>query len=159
MDCNGMLAVHILHVIHGQKRRPLQVAENSLPPVLHNLQLGQVPPMHLHTIHYKNSSCITNKFGLCKSYYHTMHLQDMLCQWIFQQSSKDPIFKTMFYIHGQITLHRDWDHQHSQRTCVARWKSSCDSIVTLAMRAAYLNFLLIFMSRIHPVKYGMTHSV
>jgi hypothetical protein len=41
------------------------------------------------------------------------------------------------FIHGWIVLHQDWDHQHSEWTCVVRWKSSWDSISPSATTVLY----------------------
>jgi hypothetical protein len=50
---------------------------------------------------------------------HTMHSQDMHCQWILQQSTEDPTF-TAKVIFTDESFYWNWNHQHSQRTCVVR---------------------------------------
>lgn len=62
MEYDGMLVVHIVHVIYGWKSRSLKSLKESLPSVLDGLQLIRVSIMLLYTVHYKNSSCIPTTF-------------------------------------------------------------------------------------------------
>lgn len=70
MDYDGMLVVHIVHVIYGWKSRSLKSLKESLPSVLDGLQLVHVSIMLLYTVHYKKSSCIPTTLRMCKSLYY-----------------------------------------------------------------------------------------
>jgi hypothetical protein len=61
MECDGMLVVHIVHVMHGWKSRSLKLLKESLPSVLDGSYLVQVSIMLLYTVQYKNSTCIPTK--------------------------------------------------------------------------------------------------
>jgi hypothetical protein len=62
----------MLCAMYGWERRSLESLKDSLPSVPDVLQLGQLLPKLLHTVHYKNSSCIPVTFSLRRRYCHTI---------------------------------------------------------------------------------------
>jgi hypothetical protein len=58
IECNRMLAFHIPYIIYRWKSRSSDSLQDNVLPVPDFLQIIQVPPMLLYTIHCKNSSCV-----------------------------------------------------------------------------------------------------
>lgn len=86
-ECNGILAVHFLYLMHGWKCTPSRSQNDSLPSLSDVVQVVQhvyVPPMLLCSV-----AVVSLSISDCNSWYYTMHLQTCILSTDFQQSAED----------------------------------------------------------------------
>jgi hypothetical protein len=96
-ECDGMLAVHVLYVVHGWKSRPSRSLKNR-KTANHHYQTSC-------SVHYENSNSIPVGFRLCTT---RRICKTCILSTDFQQSVGDLAFTARFYSRTHASLGLAW---------------------------------------------------